>query len=174
MTSTPPHSSDPWDDDDEGYQDNVSELDGLPDYSDYAQVAEDSDDDWLTDVEAGLSTTGQDDDSVETLLVTAASPSGVVTATSLLGGQVIRVKLSSQATKMSESELADEIVAISTLACRQAAATQHYLIATLMNRLGQDPASTSSLLEHTIGLPSPKTVLNEKARMFAEYYSDRD
>ncbi|MFN6550228.1 hypothetical protein ACP6C7_00415 [Mycolicibacterium septicum] len=174
MTSTWPHSSDPWDDDNEEYHDNTSDLDGLPDYSDYAQARDDTDDDWLTDSAAGQSTAGQDGDSVETLLVTAANPTGSVAATALLGGQVFRVKLSSQVTKMTESELADEVVTVCILASRQAEATQHYLIATLMHELGQDPASTSSLLEHTIGLPSPRTVLNEKARMFSDFYSDRD
>ena len=174
VTSNCKFSSDPWDDDDDAYCDNSSELDGLPDYSEYSQIDDDSVDDWLTNPEADSSAADPDGECVETLLVTARDPGGSVTATSLLGGQILRVKLSSRVTKMSESELANEIVAICTLATRQGEATQHHLVATLMHELGHDPATTSSFLEHTIGLPSPRTVMNEKARMFADYYSDRD
>ncbi|KWX23590.1 hypothetical protein AFM11_14235 [Mycolicibacterium wolinskyi] len=91
-----------------------------------------------------------------------------------MDGRVFQVNLSPQVARMTESELAAEIVAVCTLTSRQADATRHHILATLMSELGQDPVSSRAFLEHTIGLPSPQTVLDEKARMFADYYSDRD
>lgn len=87
---------------------------------------------------------------------------------------MFQVLLSPQVTRMTESELADEIVTTCTLTSRQAEAAQHYLLATLMQELGQDPTSTRSFLEHTIDLPTPETVITEKARMYSEYYSTGD
>ncbi|ART68702.1 hypothetical protein BTO20_09000 [Mycobacterium dioxanotrophicus] len=132
----------------------------------------DSWDEWI-DVAADdrEAAAGDSDETVETLLVTAVSPSGAVTANGLVDGTVIQVALSTQVTRMTEAELADEVVTTCALASRQAEAAQHYLLATLMRALGQDPASTRSFLEHTIGLPTPETVISEKARMLADYYS---
>lgn len=176
MTRDRPHPISDWDDeDDEGYVDRSMELDELPEYSDYLPPDDDAQDDWIVDSNDNREQpTGKGDDTVETLLVTATNPSGSVTATALMDGLVFQVELSSQVTKMTESELADEIVTVCTLARRQAEAARHYLIATLMTELGQDPVGTRAFLEHTIDLPSPQTVRNEKAQMFADYYSHRD
>lgn len=177
MTFNRCDSPDSWDDDDEeGCVDNTGDLDCLPEYSEYsyADGDDDANDDWHIDSEAGQPTTDQDENFTKTLLVTAANPNGSVTATTLMGGQVFRVTLSSQVTRFSEAELANEILAVCTLASRQADAAQHYLVATLMRELGHDPTQTRSFLEHTVGLPSPQTVLKEKTQMFADYYSDRD
>ncbi|OMC32967.1 hypothetical protein A5740_12485 [Mycobacterium sp. GA-1841] len=106
--------------------------------------------------------------------MTAEHPSGSIAATSLIDGRVFLVKLSSQVTRMTESELAEEIVKVCTRATRQAEAAHHHIIASIMGELGQDPAATRSFLERTIGLPSPQTVLDEKARVFADYYSKHD
>ncbi|OLT91482.1 hypothetical protein BKG60_22405 [Mycobacterium syngnathidarum] len=91
-----------------------------------------------------------------------------------MDGRVFQVRLSPNVTKMTESELADEIVKICGLASRQAEAAQYHLVATVMDELGHDPAGTRAFLEHTVGLPSPQTVRNEKAQMFADHYSDPD
>lgn len=155
--------TDSWDDDD------VLERDDLPAYSPFDDNFDDAwtevaDDNRATTIEEG-------DDPVETVVVTAASPSGSVTASGLIDGRVFQVSLSPQVTRMTEPELAAEILTTCTLASRQAEAAQHYLLATLMRELGQDPASTRNFLEHTIKLPTPETVLSEKARMLADYYS---
>lgn len=169
MTRDWSHSKDVWDD---GDDDRATELDG---FFDYRPIDDDSEDDWLTDSNDNrASSAGEVDATIETLLVTATSPSRSVTATGFMDGRVFQVLLSSQVTRMTESELADEIVTTCTLTSMQAEAAQHYLLATLMRALGQDPASTRSFLEQAIGLPTPETVISEKARMLADHYSSTE
>ncbi|MGV0811688.1 YbaB/EbfC family DNA-binding protein [Mycolicibacterium boenickei] len=176
MTSDWPPSTGDWDDDDNDvYAGSPMELDGLPDYSGYSPTDDDTHDDWIVEPDDNRQPpTDKGDETVETLLVTATNPSSSVTATALMDGRVFQVQLSSTATKMTESELADEIVKVCALATRQAEAAQYHLIATLMDGLGQDPAGTRAFLEHNIGLPSPQTVRNEKAQMFADHYADHE
>ncbi|WP_083171165.1 hypothetical protein [Mycobacterium aquaticum] len=158
------HSTDSWDDDDDPF-----EYDEIPGSSSIDDNFEGNWIDVADDNPEGAA--GDSDEMVETLLVTAVSPSGAVTATGLMDGRVIQVALSRQVTSLTEAELADEVVTTCALTSRQAEAAQHYLLATWMRELGQDPASTRSFLEHTIGLPTPETVISEKARMLADYYS---
>jgi hypothetical protein len=147
----------PWEDDDDeaGFGDE-SVLDAFDAYVPADQI-DDGDDLWDT------SELPEDDDQVTTVLFTATNPAGTVSVTVLMGGQVFRVNLSPQVTKMTESELAEEITAISALARRQALAGQHAIIAQLMRQLGRDPASTRGFLERELGLPSPGTVRAERA-----------
>ncbi|WP_441957885.1 hypothetical protein [Mycolicibacterium houstonense] len=168
--------TDDWDDgDDEAPAGAQSELDGLPEYADYPNYSfnhEGPEDDWFVDPDSpSQPSAGESNETVQTLLVTAEHPNGSIAATSLIDGRVFRVRLSSQVTKMTESELAEEIVKVCTRARRQAEAARHHIVASVMGELGQDPAATRSFLERTIGLPSPQTVLDEKARAFADYYS---
>jgi hypothetical protein len=165
-----PHTPDAWDDDDHGSYDNIGgELDGFPDYPSSSPI-DDNEDDWIDD-DNRRPASAEGDDTFETLIVTATSPSGSVTATALIDGRIFEVKLSSHVTKQTESELAAEILAVCKLTSRQAEAAQHHIVATLMRELGHDPANTRAFLERTIGLPSPQAVLDEKARMFADYLS---
>jgi hypothetical protein len=162
------HSTDTWDDDD----DNAIEFPGISGGSPSDDNFEDAGIDILgDDLEAA---TSENDETVDTILVTAANPSGTVAATGFMDGRVFQVELSPQVTRMTESELGSEIVKVCYLASRQAEATQHYLLATLMQELGHDHASTRGFLEHTIGLPTPETVITEKTRMYSEYYSTGD
>jgi hypothetical protein len=112
------------------------------------------------------------DDQVTSVLFTATNPAGSVSATVLIGGQVLRVNLSPEVTKMTESELAQEITLISALARQQAQAGQHAVIAHFMDQLGRDPASTRSFLQRELGLPSPDAVRAERAKLFAARYGD--
>nr|ACE06967.1 hypothetical protein MSMEG5168c [Mycolicibacterium smegmatis MKD8] len=97
-----------------------------------------------------------------------------MSATALIGGRITKIELAPQVTKMGEADLAREIVSVCRLTSRQAEAAHHHLIASLMCGLGHDPVSTRAFLEHTVGLPSPQTVRDEKARVLAAYYSDHD
>lgn len=116
---------------------------------------------------------GEDDD-VTTLLFTATNPPGTVSATAVTDGRTVRIDLSSHITEMTESHLAQEITLIARLARRQAQAAQHAMAANMMQRLGHDGPSTQSYLERELGLPSPQTVLSEKAQLFATRYADDD
>lgn len=112
------------------------------------------------------------DDQVTTLLFTATNPPGTVSASTVMDGRLVRVELSPQATRMTESQLAEEITIMAKLARRQAQAAQHAIAAKFMTELGHDGASTRSYLERELRLPSPQTVLTEKSRVFATRYAD--
>jgi hypothetical protein len=160
-------SDDPWDDDhdaDEFPENSV--LDALFETAPATEFA----DSWETPDPAS---NGQGD-SIETLLVTATNPAGTVTTTVLLNGQVVMVELSPQVTAMTESELAEEITIISTLARKQAQAAQHAVAAAHLRQLGNDSTSTRAFLEHDLGLPSPATVLQEKSELFTARYAAHD
>lgn len=167
MTNDWLHPTDAWDDDDDDAIEFPT-VGGSPNDDNFDDAVIDILDD---DLEAATSET---DETVDTILVTATNPSGSVAATGFIDGRVFHVELFPQVTQMTESELASEIVKVCYLASRQADAAQHYLLATLMQELGQDHASTRSFLEHTIGLPTPETVMTEKTRMYSEYYSTDD
>lgn len=107
------------------------------------------------------------DATVRTLLFTAANPPGTVSVTAMLDGTLIRVDLSADAVEMTERELAEEILLVSSLAQLQAGAARHTLVAEFMTRLGPDRVAVAANLEHEIGLPSPQTVREKRIAAFA-------
>jgi hypothetical protein len=155
-----------WDDDDPLDAGEDSALDALDEYIP-ADEPDDAADPWDTPEPST-----RDDDTVTTVLFTATNPDGTVSVTALMGGQILRVDLSPHVTRMTESELAEEITVIASLAHRQAQAGQHVLIALIMRQQGHDPASTQSFLERDLGLPSPSTVNAQRASIFATRYAD--
>lgn len=110
------------------------------------------------------------DDTIETLLFTATNPDGTVSVTALMNGQVLYVNLSPTAALMTESWLADEILVLASMSRLQALAGQHAIIATLMGRIGRDPAATRSFLERELGLPYPESINETRAEVFAARY----
>ncbi len=112
------------------------------------------------------------DEDVQTVLFTATNPTGSVAVTVLMDGRVLRVDLAPGVTAMTESQLAEEITLIATLARQQAQAGQHAVVAELMSELGHDRAATRSFLERELGLPAPDTVVAEKAKLFALRYAE--
>jgi hypothetical protein len=161
---TAPNSS--WDDDEPTDVGDDSVLDALDEYIP-AEEPDDAADPWDTPEPST-----RDDDTVTTVLFTATNPDGTVSVTALMGGQILRVDLSPPVTRMTESELAEEITVIAGLAQRQAQAGQHVLIALIMRQQGHDPASTQGFLERDLGLPSPSTVNTQRASIFATRYAD--
>ena len=115
-----------------------------------------------------------DDGFVETLTVTASNRQGTVSARALLDGRVIDIAISPNVMRMTEAELADEIMLVATLARQQGRAAQHAYVAALMRHLGHDEAGTRSFLERDLGLPSPETVLKEKAAALASRPANDD
>jgi hypothetical protein len=156
----------PWDDEEPIEVGDDSVLDAFDEYIP-AEEPDDAADPWDTPEPPT-----RDDDTVTTVLFTAANPDGTVSVTALMGGQILRVDLSPQVTRMTESELAEEVTVIAGLARRQAQAGQHVLIALIMRQQGHDPASTQSFLERDLGLPSPSTVNAQRASIFAARYAD--
>jgi ESX secretion-associated protein EspD/H len=128
--------------------------------------AESDDDPWET------ADSSDDGELVTTLLFTATNPPGTVSVTAVMDGRIVRVDLSPGVTRMTESQLAEEITVISKIAGRQALAAQHALAAGVMRKLGHDSAATRAYLERELGLPSLQTVLTEKLGVFKARYAE--
>ena len=151
--------ADGWDDDDDvddevDEDSGLSELDGLvtPWPSDHADAGP--------------------DDLVETLLFTVSNPPGSVAATALINGRIERVELTDSVSRMTESQLAEEITLVATLARQKAQAAQHAIIAHLMGELGHDSVGTSGYLRREIGLPSPDDFMAAAHSVFQSRYDD--
>jgi hypothetical protein len=112
------------------------------------------------------------DDEVLTLLFTATNPSGTVSVTSMISGQPVNVELEPAVTRMTERELEAEIALVAALSRQQALASQHVLVGAFLGQLGHDPVATRGFLERDLGLPSPETVREERARVFASRLTD--
>jgi hypothetical protein len=161
MNDIPPDA--PWEDDDDLTDfDAKSVLDALDLYVPTGQAGDPWD---LPEPLVG------DDDHVQTLLFTAANPPGTVSVTTLLDGRILRVDLDPQVEALTESQLAEEISIIATLARQQARAAQHAVVLEFMGKLGHDRVATRGFLEHDLGLPSPQSVMAEKAQVFAMRYA---
>ena len=105
-----------------------------------------------------------------TLLFTVTNPAGTVSATTLIDGRVHEIKLSGGANRLTESELAEEILEMATLARRKAQAAQHALVVESISALGHDPALARAFLERRLGIPSPETVQHEMSQVFSAHY----
>jgi ESX secretion-associated protein EspD/H len=134
----------PWDDDD----DDATEFGG--DYSP------------LSEKESGQ---------VVEAFFTVTNPAGTVSATATIGGRLHQVELSADATEMTESQLADEILVLADLAAQKAMAAQHAVTVELMRTMGYDSVVTSGFLEHDLALPSPETVAARRSEVFATRYA---
>ena len=146
-------SDSPWNEDEVDHDADESTLDAF----DFVDPAYDSD---------------TDDGAVPAMLFTVTNPPGTVSVTVTADGGPTQIDLEPRAVDMTESQLADEISLMATLAGQNALAGQHVLISSIMLRLGHDRLSVQSYLEHELGLPSAEAVLAEKAEIFAARYRD--
>jgi hypothetical protein len=124
------HSS--WDDDEEPADldvlsdgEEVSALDALDVY--IPTASDDSDGGWD-------SIDPHTDNEPQTLLFTITNPPGSVSATASLDGRIQQIELSPKVTAMTESQLAEEITLLASLARQRARAAQHALIVEFMRR----------------------------------------
>lgn len=97
---------------------------------------------------------------------TVANPPGTVSATAALGGRLQQIDVH-DVSRFDEAQLADEIVALCTLAKEKAQAAQHEVIVELMRRFGHDRAGMAAFLTHSIGLPSFEAASLKPAAAFA-------
>jgi hypothetical protein len=111
-----------------------------------------------------------EDDEPKTIVFRVSNPQGSVTVTTYINGSVANIDLSPAVSRMSESQLADEIRVIADLARDQARAGQHALLTEFMSELGHDRVYTTGFLRRQIGLPTPEDANDEKSRVFATRY----
>lgn len=91
----------------------------------------DEDDEWPSDM--GTDYTTYDDESerdedVVDISFTVTNPAGTVSATSELGGATREVQLSPSVCSITESQLAEEILQIASLAAQKAQAAQYAVV----------------------------------------------
>lgn len=111
--------------------------------------------------------TTSEEDSVQTVVFTAHNPEWTVTATALMNGQILRIELASDVIHLTEQELGEEIGLVCEVARMQARAAQHAILASLLRKLGRDPAETESFLWRQLGLPTPQMLSTRRTEVFA-------
>jgi len=110
-----------------------------------------------------------DEDAVPLLTVT--NPPGSVSVSVLRDGGIDRVGLSANATRMTESQLADEILVIAQLARQKGQAAQHTFLLDALRQAGEtDTAALRDLLEDGMNLSSPERAEATQAQVFANRY----
>jgi len=130
------------------------------------------DDDSVIGVLDFLASSPAKDAGAPTLMFTTTSPDGYISVTATFAGRVDRVDLSPGVATRTEADLAAEILRIANLAQRRALAGMHAIIAENLARRGHDRFGVGAWIERTLGLPSPTTVQQEAAEVFA-HYADR-
>jgi hypothetical protein len=104
-------------------------------------------------------------------LFTVTNPPGTVTVTTFMDGRVNRIDLSSKATAMTETNLADEIVVIARLATQDARSAQYSFMLDGMREQGHDDFATHDFLTRDLDLPSPDQARAARAQVFATRYA---
>jgi hypothetical protein len=105
-------------------------------------------------------------------LFTVTNPPGTVTVTTYLNGCVQHVGLAQTVTKMTEAELAQEIMAVTAVAATKARAALHTFVAGLLRLQGMDSASASDFAERRLSFPTPEQAAAAEAAFIARYADD--
>jgi ESX secretion-associated protein EspD/H len=158
VDDAPPHNPD------EGDHDNLAALD----FTAAQDVSEKSDLDALG--EYGAPDEAEDDE-LPVPLFTLTNPPGTVTVTTFMDGRVHQIDLSSKATTMTETHLAEEIVVIAGLATQDARSAQYAFMLKGMRQQGHDNVSTRDFLARDLDLPSPEEAEAARAQVFATRYA---
>ncbi|SPM43392.1 ESX-1 secretion-associated protein EspH, partial [Mycobacterium numidiamassiliense] len=107
-------------------------------------------------------------------LYTVTNPPGTVSVSALGDGAIDRVELSAEVTRLTEAQLAEEILVVAHLATQQGQAAQHEFLLTTMRELGaDDPDALRDMLEKGMELASPERAAETQAHVFGtRYHSD--
>ena len=101
---------------------------------------------------------------------TVTNPPGSVTVSAFVDGRVERIELSPRASRLTESELAAEIVVVAGLAAQEAKSAQYTVMLDGLRERGHDDAGTRDFLTRDLGLPSPEQAQADRARVFSTRY----
>jgi hypothetical protein len=106
-------------------------------------------------------------------LYTVTNPPGTVSVSALGDGAIDRVELSAEVTRLTESQLAEEILVVAHLATQQRQAAQHEFLFTTMRELGaDDPDALRDMLEKGMELASPERAAETQAHVFGTRYKN--
>ncbi|MGV0737368.1 hypothetical protein ABQF35_11940 [Mycobacterium syngnathidarum] len=195
-----PHGSDGWDDDDAAdngldaldfdtpvFDDGVSGLDSLPDYSvgdaahgtaheggldavhDYTgQEVEDAEIDDFGAFDAEV----EPEDEEQIPVVQAINPPGTVTVTAYLNGSVAQVDLDPKVTTLTEAQLADEIRVVAGVAAKRATAVVHIGVVNMMVEQGMDLQEARDFVTTNMPFATPEQAGEAELALIARH-SDR-
>lgn len=176
MDGTPPYLRGDDDDRDDLAALDFSVDDGGEDstfdaFDGYVRTQESDDDEALGSFEAYMAGTADEDREPSPPLFTVTNPPGTVSVSAYLDGRVHHIDLTANAAKMTEPQLAEEILLIAGLARQKARSAQYAFMLDGMRDLGHDNVATRDFLSRDLGLPSPEEATAETAQLFATRYS---
>jgi hypothetical protein len=94
--------------------------------------------------------------------------------TTYLNGRVQRVDLSPNVTKMTEAQLADEILVVAGVAAMTARSALHTFVAGLLRLQGMDSHSARDFVVGRLCLPTPEQAAVAEAEFAARYAREVD
>jgi hypothetical protein len=136
-------------------------------------AGDDGDGGYVSDLDAitfGLEAGEVDDDTAPSGFA-VTNPMGTVTVSTHSDGRVDRIELSPGVTRMTETELAEEIVVIAGLAAEDAKSAQYVTMLAGMREQGHDDHATREFLQRDLDLPTPEQALARRAEVFATRYA---
>ena len=164
--------------DDSGEESDVEAL------YDYAPTEPEEIDNELEAIAAATQAVESEEDEEDSIQgYTVTNPPETVAVTALIDGRTQRVTLSATATKLSESELADEIIVLAELARQKGLAGQHtYLTENADQIQGLDGLADlgidsnqmlRELMQSGMQLPTPEQADAAQTEVFAARYTDK-
>src|SRR3954454_23446421 len=105
-------------------------------------------------------------------LFTVTNPPGTVTVTTYVNGCVQHVGLSQTVTRITETELAQEIIAVTAVAAIKARAALHTFVAGLLCLQGMHSESAGHFVERQLSFPTPEQAAAAEAEFIARYAND--
>jgi hypothetical protein len=161
--------------------DSGDESDAVAALYDYAHSEPEQIDTELQAIAAATEAAEEEDEDDGVQLFTVTNPPETVSVSALIDGRTDRVKLSATATKLTEAELAEEIIVLAELARKKGLAGQHaYLTENAsqiegldaLNELGIDSNQVlRDFMEAGMQLPTPEQADAAQTEVFAARYT---
>ena len=114
----------------------------------------------------------QDVDDSHGPLFAVTNPPGTVTVTTYLNGRIRHVELSPSVTKLTEAQLAQEIIAVTAIAAIKARAALHTFVAGLLRLQGMDSTAAGDFVERRLSFPTPEQAAAAEAEFITRYGDD--
>jgi hypothetical protein len=158
------------------------EESGVDAIYDYAPTEAEEVDSELEAIAAATEATEDEEDESDGLQeFTVINPPGTVSVSALMDGRTHRVKLSPTATKLTESELAEEILVLANLARQKGRAGQHAFLMEnaaqpgalqILDEIGFDGTGViRDFVENSVNLPTPEQADAAQTEVFAARYT---
>jgi len=105
-------------------------------------------------------------------LFSVTNPPGTLTVTAFLDGGIQSVEISPSVTGMTESELAQELLAIAKVAAMKARAGQYEFLLEATPQEAGEREFLGEFLQHGVGLPTPEQAAQVEAEFVQRYLRD--